>query len=742
MASSRPTSSATNASFYHATSSSSSSNQNTNIPVGSLSLMVARFDTNNKNPSPALTLIPQQRLPIATRSNVVSSSNLPGGNAIRATSVIGQPLSAAPVTVSSSTPSISVRTTQLIGGQHQTTVPVVNLSTINNSNSHVQKQISTQRSLTANALPIESVSLVMTNASESNVINRSMTRFTPNDSKSSATAHGINKTTAQRSNIIGPTIVSTQHKVGLTTTSNVPQIARFGIFSHVNPGSGSNKQGNIINLTAASLPKGHLILNSANITAASNTVHNMVTVSGTSIGQTAKITSNVTATSTLNRQVVVTTTTPFGQIGTSQSQHRSIPLITTTTNSLQQPSTQQSVLQSPATTTTLTASPLRPAILSPANSPIKQTQHNLTPSSPRPSILSRKRTDQGNLTPTHSFKPSSTITTTTLTTTSTTVSSPLKPRTTINSTNESSLNEESRVFGANEVPQQNSGTAPATPTSDSMQTPRKKPRKQLLEPFNLKSSQNIQLLNSEIKVKEEYCNDKDAQLNNTTNTNNNTNNKRRRASLLSAYNMQWKALQYHFLRYSDVKPKPEKKLTLSELSNEGLQRKNGWKIHHLATQMEVMSDNEMCVNKRLVHFLQTFQNDASNSPLLSSLSSASITPSTSTFTSSSSSSSSIPNSSHSSSSDNNKAQNNVSNSNNNNSCLMMTTVTNSDSPFDVNCIAAKLTDLIRGNLQRSNLFSDQINEARQLVIKLTNDHKERVGKLTKKCANKRTYITK
>ena len=240
---------------------------------------------------------------------------------------------------------------------------------------------------------------------------------------------------------------------------------------------------------------------------------------------------------------------------------------------------------------------------------------------------------------------------------------------------------------------------PTTPNSEGNQTPRKKPRKQLLEPSSLKTSQNIHLLNNSANTSKErqVLNDKESVV---------RINKKPRVSLLSSYNMGWKSLQYHFLRYSDVRPKPEKKLTLSELSNEGLQRRNGWKIHHLATQMEVMSDNEESVYRRLTQFLETFEKDVSVMNNQCSTTTAD-----------------TPNS----------------NCNNNLSVCEVNSRT-VDSTLD--SITVKLNDLIRGNIQRSNLFAEQISEARQLIIKLTNDHKERVGKITKKCANKRTYITK
>lgn len=357
---------------------------------------------------------------------------------------------------------------------------------------------------------------------------------------------------------------------------------------------------------------------------------------------------------------------------------------------------------------TLTTTTLRPTVLSsssPASSPVKQYQIQTTPSSPRPSILIRKRAVNDSLgSPFKAAVPSST--------TSASLASPTKVTSvTVNSNDLSKLTTTTLSAASQEVVESSTSetntqltstpsgattatTAPITPNSDGSTTPRKKPRKQLLEPFNLSSMQNMQLLSgvNTNGTRSEEDHQSMVQI-----------SKKPRLSLLSYYNMPSKPLQNHFLRYSDVRPKPEKKLTLSELSNEGLQRKNGWKIHHLATQMEVISDNEVNLNERLNAFLQTFKQQIENNSTSSSDSNASGV---------------------------------VTNSNS------VPTTNANNTPFDANNVTSKLNDLIKGNLQRSNLFTDQINEARQLVIKLTNDHKERFGKITKKCANKRTYITK
>lgn len=64
--------------------------------------------------------------------------------------------------------------------------------------------------------------------------------------------------------------------------------------------------------------------------------------------------------------------------------------------------------------------------------------------------------------------------------------------------------------------------------------------------------------------------------------------KRPNISLLSTYRYSWKSRNNHFLRHSDVRPKDERRPSVSELASQRHinQRLNGWKVHHLTTQME------------------------------------------------------------------------------------------------------------------------------------------------------------
>lgn len=55
-----------------------------------------------------------------------------------------------------------------------------------------------------------------------------------------------------------------------------------------------------------------------------------------------------------------------------------------------------------------------------------------------------------------------------------------------------------------------------------------------------------------------------------------------------SYKQTWKATNNHFQRYSDVKPREERRPTVVDLANQShvLQKVNGWKIYHLSSQME------------------------------------------------------------------------------------------------------------------------------------------------------------
>ncbi|GFG33306.1 hypothetical protein Cfor_01801 [Coptotermes formosanus] len=146
--------------------------------------------------------------------------------------------------------------------------------------------------------------------------------------------------------------------------------------------------------------------------------------------------------------------------------------------------------------------------------------------------------------------------------------------------------------------------------------------------------------------------------------------KRPSISLMNSYRHTWKSRHNHYLRYSDVKPKDERRPTVTDLANQKqvLQKLNGWKIYHLSTQMEDLSDLEMQVFEKLTAMLKVMEKK-----------------------------------------------------------------TGKELDKDVN----RVNELIKGNIQRSKVIKDQMQEAKSQVMKIF-DHKSHVTDIISRCANKRT----
>lgn len=146
--------------------------------------------------------------------------------------------------------------------------------------------------------------------------------------------------------------------------------------------------------------------------------------------------------------------------------------------------------------------------------------------------------------------------------------------------------------------------------------------------------------------------------------------KRPSISLMNSYRHTWKSRHNHYLRYSDVKPKDERRPTVTDLANQKqvLQKLNGWKIYHLSTQMEDLSDLEMQVFEKLTAMLKVMERK-----------------------------------------------------------------TGKELDKDVN----RVNELIKGNIQRSKVIKDQMQEAKSQVMKIF-DHKSHVTDIISRCANKRT----
>ncbi|XP_076331459.1 uncharacterized protein LOC143236789 isoform X1 [Tachypleus tridentatus] len=153
--------------------------------------------------------------------------------------------------------------------------------------------------------------------------------------------------------------------------------------------------------------------------------------------------------------------------------------------------------------------------------------------------------------------------------------------------------------------------------------------------------------------------------------------KRPSMSLLSSYRHTWKSRHNHFQRYSDVKPKDEKKTTVNDLANQKgvLQKSNGWKFYHLSAQLEEVVELEVSVYSRISKVLDLLENDP---PALK--------------------------------------------------CKPLSS--------DEDRVMNKINDLIKGNLQRSKLLQDQMTEAKQQMLKIL-EHKPSIVEIINKYASKR-----
>ncbi|XP_040577878.1 uncharacterized protein [Lepeophtheirus salmonis] len=82
--------------------------------------------------------------------------------------------------------------------------------------------------------------------------------------------------------------------------------------------------------------------------------------------------------------------------------------------------------------------------------------------------------------------------------------------------------------------------------------------------------------------------------------------------LISSYNQSWKSCHNHFLRYTDVKEKEERRPTVNELASHRYvaQQINGWKIYHLFAQMEDVSEMEDELTEKLSELQKRLEDSA------------------------------------------------------------------------------------------------------------------------------------
>ncbi|KAL5004558.1 hypothetical protein ScPMuIL_018014 [Solemya velum] len=275
-----------------------------------------------------------------------------------------------------------------------------------------------------------------------------------------------------------------------------------------------------------------------------------------------------------------------------------------------------------------------PNVITPQQSTTPQsTSHaNSNSMSPRPSIL-RKRTSDGTVvvkkpiglsSERHSPRPEPKADSTPQSNTS-------SPKTPATPAGESQSSTDTALSSEATTPTQNSQTdvkvkqePPDSHENGSLPnsveaSPRKKPRKQLLNATeelkdNLSTDDELEKLAAleeklrDIKqeLKDEYIDNEGIRWS--------LEKKRPPVTLLmNFYNISWKPRNNHFTRYTDVKDKEERRPTVNELSNQRgiMQKASGWKLYHMAAQMEDLVELE----KKLCDSLTDMQSSVAPRPL-------------------------------------------------------------------------------------------------------------------------------
>lgn len=192
----------------------------------------------------------------------------------------------------------------------------------------------------------------------------------------------------------------------------------------------------------------------------------------------------------------------------------------------------------------------------------------------------------------------------------------------------------------------------------------------------------------------------------TTNSNTTVNSKCSPLKRPKLYNLPqqlapWKSLQHHFLRHTDVKYRPEKRMTMAELENEVLQRRKGWKVHHLVGQLTDLIQNEHQTRQKITSLLELFTDTGAKRI-------------------------------HDLADNCHKLPEQY-------AALLQSQRSYGKNEFKPELIVTKLDDLLRGDLQRSNMFDEQLKDCRDIIVRITNEHRDRVARITTKF-NKRIQL--
>lgn len=140
---------------------------------------------------------------------------------------------------------------------------------------------------------------------------------------------------------------------------------------------------------------------------------------------------------------------------------------------------------------------------------------------------------------------------------------------------------------------------------------------------------------------------------------------------------------------------------MAELGNEVLQRRNGWKVHHLVGQLTDLIQNEVQTREKISSLLELFVEQGAKRV--------------------------------------HDLANNCHKLPEQYATLLQSQRSYGKNEFNPELIVTKLDDLLRGDIQRSNMFDDQLRDCRDLIVRITNEHRDRVSRITTKF-NKRIQL--
>lgn len=142
-------------------------------------------------------------------------------------------------------------------------------------------------------------------------------------------------------------------------------------------------------------------------------------------------------------------------------------------------------------------------------------------------------------------------------------------------------------------------------------------------------------------------------------------------------------------------------MTMAELGNEVLQRRNGWKVHHLVGQLSDLIQNEVQNRGKISSLLEMFVEEGAKRV--------------------------------------HDLANNCHKLPEQYAALLQSQRSYGKNEFNPELIVTKLDDLLKGDIQRSNMFDDQLRDCKDLIVRITNEHRDRVSRITTKF-NKRIQL--